>query len=173
MPSTGLPAPCSCFTLLCLQVQRPAGRQSSETSWRQTLLVDAARCVLVHYWVCAVLLRTTARCSACAAFVVASAAGLQGGCRRDSPSCGTHSCVRFRSCRARVMRLWAGSHRCETLSLWFRTIWKFAFPWDEAVRSTKSPLKPLRTSYSVQPENNSRGGPDRSRPKRLIAPPLR
>ena len=99
-PSTGLPAPCSCFTLLCLQVQRPAGRQSSETSWRQTLLVDAARCVLVHYWVCAVLLRTTARCSACAAFVVASAAGLQGGCRRDSPSCGTRSCVRFRSCRA-------------------------------------------------------------------------
>ena len=97
----------------------------------------------------------------------------EGAGGRDSPSCGTRSCVRFRSCRARVMRLWAGSHRCETLSLWFRTIWKFAFPWDEAVRSTKSPLKPLRTSYSVQPENNSRGGPDRSRPKRLIAPPLR
>ena len=64
-----------------------------------------------------------------------------------------------------VMRVWAGSQPLRDLSpcrLWFRTIWKFAFPWDEAVRSTKSPLKPLRTSYFVQPKNNSRGGPKTS-----------
>ena len=75
VPSTGLPALCSCFTLLCLRVGRPAARQSSGTFWRQTLvhmLLGACWCVAVSVPPHGAAM---ARCSACAAFVGAAAAG--------------------------------------------------------------------------------------------------
>ena len=75
VPSTGFPALCSCFTLLCLRVGRPAARQSSGTFWRQTIshmLLGACWCVAVSVPPHGAAM---ARCSACAAFVGAAAAG--------------------------------------------------------------------------------------------------
>ena len=75
VPSTGFPALCSCFTLLCLRVGRRAARQSSGTFWRQTIshmLLGACWCVAVSVPPHGAAM---ARCSACAAFVGAAAAG--------------------------------------------------------------------------------------------------